>query len=44
MISVGGQNGNWAYVFASESSIGRFVDSLTDIVKKFRLNGVDLDI
>ena len=44
MISVGGQNGNWAYVFASEGSISRFVDSLTDIVKKFRLNGVDLDI
>ena len=44
VISVGGQNGNWAYVFASESSINRFVESLTDIVKKFRLNGVDLDI
>ena len=44
VISVGGQNGNWAYVFASESSISKFVESLVTIVLKFHLNGVDLDI
>jgi GH18 family chitinase len=41
---VGGQNGNWAYVFASDTSINNFVNSLTAIVQKFRLDGVDLDI
>jgi GH18 family chitinase len=44
LISVGGQNGNWAYVFANENSINNFVDSLFGIVQKFRLDGVDLDI
>lgn len=44
IISVGGQNGNWAYVFANDNSIDRFVSSLERIVSKFRLDGVDLDI
>ena len=44
LISVGGQNGNWNYVFASNSSITNFVNSLVDIVKRFKLDGVDLDI
>ena len=44
VISVGGQNGNWANVFASEASINNFVESLSNIVQKFRLSGVDLDI
>ena len=44
LISVGGQNGNWGYVFASNSSIDNFVKSLVDIVHRFKLDGVDLDI
>ena len=44
LISVGGQNGNWAYVFASDNSINNFINSLAEIVQKYRLDGVDLDI
>lgn len=44
IISVGGQNGNWAYIFASDDSINNFVDSLFAIVQKYKLDGVDLDI
>lgn len=44
VLSVGGQNGNWAYVFASDDSISRFTDSLVKLVKKFKLDGVDLDV
>lgn len=43
-ISVGGQNGNWAYVFASGDTINNFVVSLTAVVEKYGLDGVDLDI
>jgi chitinase len=43
-ISVGGQNGNWAYVFASATSINNFVASLVAAVEKYGLDGVDLDI
>ena len=44
LISVGGQNGNWGNVFASTSSIDNFVNSLVDLVKRFKLDGVDIDI
>lgn len=44
IISVGGQNGNWAFVFASDNSVNNFINSLADIVQKFKLDGVDLDI
>lgn len=44
LISVGGQNGNWQTVFASNASITNFVNSLVDIVDRFNLDGVDLDI
>ena len=44
LISVGGQNGNWQNVFASNASRVNFIDSLVDIVKRFNLDGVDLDI
>lgn len=44
IISVGGQNGNWGNVFASPSSINNFILSLTTIVDKYNLDGVDLDI
>ena len=43
-ISVGGENGNWAYVFASSTSIANFIASLTATVNKHKLDGVDLDI
>lgn len=44
LISVGGENGNWQNVYASDANTQRFVDSLVDIVKRFKLDGVDLDI
>lgn len=44
IISVGGQNGNWAFVFVNENSITNFINSLVDIVQKYKLDGVDLDI
>lgn len=44
LISVGGQNGNWGNVFASNTSATNFVNSAVDIVKRFNLDGVDLDI
>ncbi len=44
VISVGGQNGNWAYVFANDNSINTFIHSLFNAVQKYRLDGVDLDI
>jgi chitinase len=44
VISVGGQNGNWGYVFANPTSIKNFISSLTAVVTKYGLDGVDLDI
>jgi chitinase len=44
VISVGGQNGNWPNVFASDTSTGNFVNALNAIIKKYGLDGVDLDI
>jgi chitinase len=44
VISVGGQNGNWANVFASSTSIDNFVNSIQSIITKYNLDGVDLDI
>lgn len=44
IISVGGQNGNWAYIFASEGSITNFVNSVASIITTYGLDGVDLDI
>lgn len=44
ILSVGGQNGNWAYVFASETSRANFIASLANYVHQFKLDGVDLDI
>jgi chitinase len=43
-ISVGGQNGNWANVFTSNSSINNFISTVTAVVSKYGLDGVDLDI
>ena len=44
VLSVGGQNGNWAYVFASQESRANFISSLVTYVHRFKLDGVDLDI
>jgi chitinase len=44
LISVGGQNGNWPNVFASDTSTRNFVGSLNGIVLQYGLDGVDLDI
>lgn len=44
IISVGGQNGNWAYVFASQNSINNFINSAVNIIGKYKLDGIDLDI
>lgn len=44
LISVGGEYGNWDYVFQSPEHSQLFVTSLTDIVQNYSLDGVDLDI
>jgi len=44
LISIGGQNGNWANVFASNTSATNFINAVVDIVDRFNLDGVDLDI
>lgn len=44
LISVGGQNGNWGFVFSTSSTISNFVSTLADILSTFGLDGVDLDI
>lgn len=44
IISVGGQNGIWSYIFASNSSITNFCNSVRDIINKWNLDGVDIDI
>jgi len=44
LISIGGQNGNWAWIFATQDSINAFVASVANIVANYSLDGVDLDI
>ena len=44
LLSIGGQNGNWAYVFASEESRMNFIDSVCKYISLYKLDGVDLDI
>lgn len=44
LISVGGQNGNWGFVFATSTNINNFINSLAAILVKYNLDGVDLDI
>jgi chitinase len=43
-ISVGGQNGNWNYVFSSQDNIDTFVNSVKNTINLYKLDGVDLDI
>jgi chitinase len=44
IISVGGQNGNWGYIFASAQHTTNFVHSIQQILTKWELDGIDLDI
>jgi|JI6StandDraft_1071083.scaffolds.fasta_scaffold213673_1 hypothetical protein len=44
VLSVGGQNGNWNYIFASDASIQSFVTSVTQNIGRYKLDGIDLDI
>jgi chitinase len=44
ILSVGGQNGNWNTVFASEISISNFIKTITSALTQYNLDGVDLDI
>lgn len=44
LISIGGQNGNWPNVFATSSSTTNFITALYNIITKYGLDGVDLDI
>ena len=44
IISVGGQNGNWGFIFASQQNINNFVASVKGIIEKWNLDGVDIDI
>lgn len=44
ILSVGGQNGNWAVVFASEANRANFITTVTNAIKKYNLDGVDLDL
>lgn len=44
IISVGGQNGNWNYVFSSQANIDTFVTSVKNTINAYNLDGVDLDI
>ena len=43
-LSIGGQNGNWNYIFASPNSVANFIESTMAAVSKHKLDGVDLDI
>jgi chitinase len=44
LISVGGQNGNWGFVFSTPTTIENFICSLAAILVKYGLDGIDLDI
>lgn len=44
LISVGGQNGNWGFVFSTSTTINNFISSLAAILVNYGLDGIDLDI
>ena len=44
LISVGGQNGNWGFIFQSQQNTNNFVESIKSIISKWNLDGVDIDI
>ena len=44
LLSIGGQNGNWAFIFATSTSISNFINSMANVLTQYNLDGVDLDI
>jgi chitinase len=44
IISAGGQNGHWDSVFHDKTSITNFCRSINDYIKKYNMDGVDIDI
>jgi hypothetical protein len=44
IISVGGQNGHWQYVFVDSNSVNNFVNSIYNLLTKYNFDGVDIDI
>nr|BAK02923.1 predicted protein [Hordeum vulgare subsp. vulgare] len=44
LLSIGGQNGNWPFVFGSDASVNTFVSTMASALDKYGLDGVDLDI
>jgi GH18 family chitinase len=44
IISAGGQNGNWESIFHNAASITAFCRSVRDIINKWNLDGIDIDI
>ena len=43
-LSIGGPKADWTYVYASETNRQNFLNSVTNIVRNYVLNGVDIDI
>ena len=41
---MGGQNGNWGFIFQSQQNINNFIASIKSIISKWNLDGVDIDI
>lgn len=44
MISVGGQNGVWDYIFVADQNEVNFIKAVVDVIAKYNLDGIDLDI
>jgi len=44
IISVGGQNGNWSDIFADDTHIATFINSVKNIINTYGIDGIDLDI
>ncbi len=44
LLSVGGQSGNWGRAFTSNATATKFARSLASAVRKYSLDGADLDI
>jgi len=44
LISVGGQNGVWDYIFVADQNEVNFIKAVVDVIAKYNLDGIDLDI
>lgn len=44
LISVGGQNVDWDVAFTTGQNTINFINSISDAINKYNLDGVDLDI